>query len=447
MINIQFKLKDPKSDGKTSIRCIFYHKNERFLYSLGEDKTIFPELWDSKAMRPIDTRSKEAKTLFKQYIDHNYNIEYELKNVQQRIENVVSEIEKFISNTELQNRILSLEELKNHLNLQFDGGDKLHMAPEKKALTLNDYISKFIEEIRDGHRTYTSRQGERIQYAKSSVKVYKEFKTQFDLFQTNRYKLNFGDIDLTFYDNFVTYFSKKNYKTNAIGKQIKCLKTIMNAALEEDVHNNLIFQKKDFKTLKSDVDNVYLDTEELKLLHEIDLSGKPHLELARDIFLCGCYTALRYSDYSRLSSEYIVQKDGQFYIDMITLKTKQRVVIPVKPLVFDILKKYDYKLPKTYEQKINKNIKLIAQMCGINSEIEVKTNEGSKIKLKFVAKYELIMTHTARRTGATLLYKNGVNTLDIMKITGHKTEKTLLNYIKINSEENANRLKDNPFFA
>ncbi|MBK9043075.1 MAG: phage integrase SAM-like domain-containing protein [Saprospiraceae bacterium] len=233
---------------------------------------------------------------------------------------MVSEIEKFISNTELQNRILSLEELKNHLNLQFDGGDKLHMAPEKKALTLNDYISIFIEDIRDGHRTYTSRQGERIQYAKSSVKVYKEFKTQFDLFQTNRYKLNFGDIDLTFYDNFVTYFSKKNYKTNAIGKQIKCLKTNANAALEEDVHNNLIFQKKDFKTLKSDVDNVYLDTEELKLLHEIDLSGKPHLELTRDIFLCGCYTALRYSDYSRLSSEYIVQKDGQFYIDMITLK-------------------------------------------------------------------------------------------------------------------------------
>ncbi len=69
-------------------------------------------------------------------------------------------------------------------------------------------------------------------------------------------------------------------------------------------------------------------------------------------------------------------------------------------------------------------------MCGINTEIEVKTNEGSKIKLNFVPKYELIMTHTARRTGATLLYKNGVNTLDIMKITGHKTEKTLLNYIK-----------------
>lgn len=251
---------------------------------------------------------------------------------------------------------------------------------------------------------------------------------------------------MQFYEDFVSYYSKKGYKTNAIGKQIKCLKTIMAIGLDEDIHSNKVFQKKDFKTLKVDVDNIYLTSEELKLIEEIDLSGKPHFEQARDIFLCGCYTALRFSDYSRLKGEYIVQKEGDYYIDMITKKTKQRVIIPVKPLIIDILRKYNNQLPKSYEQKVNAYIKLIGEMCGINSEIEVKTNQGSKVKIKFIPKYKLIMTHTARRTGATLLYKHNVNTLDIMKITGHKTEKTLLNYIKINSEENAIKLKDNPFF-
>lgn len=85
-------------------------------------------------------------------------------------------------------------------------------------------------------------------------------------------------------------------------------------------------------------------------------------------------------------------------------------------------------------------------MCVIDSEVEVMTNVGSKVKISFIPKYKLIMTHTARRTGATLLYSHGVRPYDIMKITGHKTEKTLLNYIKINSEENAVKLKDNPFF-
>ena len=41
---------------------------------------------------------------------------------------------------------------------------------------------------------------------------------------------------------------------------------------------------------------------------------------------------------------------------------------------------------------------------------------------------------------------NGTPLRDIMQITGHKSEATLLKYIKITKEENVRRLKDNPFF-
>src|SRR5690606_25341464 len=127
----------------------------------------------------------------------------------------------------------------------------------------------------------------------------------------------------------------------------------------------------DFKTLKSEVHNVYLDIPELELLEQIDLSEKPHLEQARDVFLCGCYTALRYSDYKRINKDFIIEKEGKYFIDMITQKTNYRVVIPIKPIVFDILTKYNFLLPSTYEQKVNKYIKVVAQMCGIDSLIEI----------------------------------------------------------------------------
>lgn len=450
MVNIQFKLKDKQQGVKTSIRCIFYYNSQRFMYSLGDDKTIYPELWDQTTMRPISAKNrstKDIKDIIKEYCGNNYNIDNELNNIHQRIENIILEIQKYISNKEIQNKPISFDELRDHLNSVFNSEKKSNVEPVVKSISLNEYIEEFIVDISSGKRTYTSRGGERTEYAKSSVKVYREFKTQFDLFQkVTKSKLNFDDINLTFYEKYVAYYSNKGYKTNAIGKQVKCLKTILAIGLDEDIHSNKAFQKKEFKTLKAQVDSIYLTNDELKLIQEIDLSGKPHFDQARDIFLCGCYTALRFSDYSRLKAEYIVIRDGQYYIDMITQKTKQRVIIPVKPLVIDILNKYNNQLPKSHEQKVNSYIKQIGEMCGIDSEVEVMTNVGSKVKISFIPKYKLIMTHTARRTGATLLYSHGVRPYDIMKITGHKTEKTLLNYIKINSEENALKLKDNPFF-
>src|SRR5690606_17893139 len=133
---------------------------------------------------------------------------------------------------------------------------------KEKQISLNEYITKFIQEIASGVRTYTSAQGEKRQYKPSSVKVYKEFKTQFDLFQQSCGNLDFKHIDLEFYNRYTSYFAKKDYKTNSIGKQIKCLKTILSAALDEEVHHNESYQKKDFKTLKSEVHNVYLDIPE-----------------------------------------------------------------------------------------------------------------------------------------------------------------------------------------
>lgn len=84
----------------------------------------------------------------------------------------------------------------------------------------------------------------------------------------------------------------------------------------------------------------------------LDLSQNRSKEIARDVFLVGCYTAQRYSDYSIINATNIrTLENGQKVIDLKQQKSGNRVVIPVRPEVFAILKKYNYRLPKTDEQR------------------------------------------------------------------------------------------------
>ncbi|MBK6783780.1 MAG: phage integrase SAM-like domain-containing protein [Saprospiraceae bacterium] len=289
MVNIQSKLKDPNAEFKTSIQCVFYYNSKRFVYSLGDDKTIIPELWDDSNMRALNAKSmssKDLKELLKQYSSDNYNVENELININQRIDNVLAEITKFISNKEIQNQPLILGELKSHLHSTFNCNINLPKQIEVKPITLNEYIENFIKGLYIGDITFTTSGGERKQYRKSSAKVYKEFKTQFDLYQTIiKRNLNFNHIDREFYDAFLKYFSDKDYLTNSIGKQVKCLKAVLSRAYEENIHTNDSFRQKWFKTLTSEADNVYLTQAELDMIHDLDLTSTPHLDKARGLIL------------------------------------------------------------------------------------------------------------------------------------------------------------------
>ena len=100
-------------------------------------------------------------------------------------------------------------------------------------------------------------------------------------------------------------------------------------------------------------------------------------------------------------------------------------------------------MPKTNSQIVNEDIKLICRKAGITHKVEHKSNKGALVVTDLIEKFSLISTHTARRTGATLMYLEGLDTLSIMKITGHKTEKEFKKYIRVNEEENALILSGN----
>lgn len=244
----------------------------------------------------------------------------------------------------------------------------------------------------------------------------------------------FDDITYSFCEDFIEWMSAKDLCANTRGSHVKFVKAAMNEAFKNKLHTN-----EDFRTFRKEmeqVDAVYLTNEEVTKIAELPLCGS--YKMARDLFILGCHTGMRFSDYSRLSMADI--SDG--VIHFITQKCKTPVDIPAHPRVLKILESYGGTAPKMTPQKFNLYVKDVCKEAGIKESVLVRKS-GKHIRCE---KWELVSSHTARRTGLTNMYKAGIPTYRCMMISGHKTEQVFLTYLRITQEENAQYLKDNPFF-
>ena len=246
----------------------------------------------------------------------------------------------------------------------------------------------------------------------------------------------FNDINYTFCEEFIEWMSnKKNLCPNTRGSHVKFIKAAMNEAFKLKLHNN-----EDFRTFRKEVeqiDAVYLTNEEVDKIAALPLCGQH--AMARDIFIVGCHTGMRYSDYSRLTIGDI--SDG--VIHLITHKCKNPVDIPAHPRVISVLTKYGGKMPDMFPQKFNNLIKEVCKEAKIDDIVLVRKS-GKQQKYK---KWELVSSHTARRTGLTNMYKAGIPIYRCMMISGHKTEAVFMTYLRITQQENAEYLKNNSFFT
>ena len=90
-------------------------------------------------------------------------------------------------------------------------------------------------------------------------------------------------------------------------------------------------------------------------------------------------------------------------------------------------------------------LKIYANLLKIDDLVEVRESVSGKLVTNRYPKWQLVGTHTARRSFATNAYKAGVPPISIMKITGHTKESTFMKYIRVSSEENAEMLMEHPF--
>jgi len=308
--------------------------------------------------------------------------------------------------------------------------------PKQKNDTLFTYIDYLIE------RPETKRN-----LSEGTIKNYRLTQTFLKRFNDEVYPIDFDSINLEWYNDFVEWCESQNLSKNYIGKHIKTLKTFMNNANEDGKTDNLQYKSKRFIVLKEDADNIYLTLNELNDLWSLDLSHEPRKEDARDLFLIGAFTGLRVSDYNNLKDENLSRTNGVKMFKVKTKKTKKEVAIPLHPIVEQILSKNNDKPPKAIpDQKINELIKEIAESAGIDEVSYTTITRGGKEIKKKNYKFELVKTHTARRSFCTNAYLSNMSTIDIMAISGHTTEKAFLNYIKVTPEQTAIRMSQHPFF-
>ena len=252
-------------------------------------------------------------------------------------------------------------------------------------------------------------------------------------------KVDFETINLDFFYSYVNYLKTvKKLAVNSIAKDISILKVFMGEAVDLEYTENMKFKHRKFAYNEEDTDHVYLTEKDLDKLYHAEIGNKK-LEQVRDLFVFGAWVGLRYSDFSNIKPENIVEIDGDVYIKIITKKTKELVIIPCNPVVSAIFEKYkenDNKLPNTISnQKFNDYIKEAAAIAELNEIGRLSSKPKEPL-------YKLISSHTARRSFATNYYLQGFPSIDLMKVTGHKSERSFLKYIRVSKLDTAKRLNN-----
>ena len=105
-----------------------------------------------------------------------------------------------------------------------------------------------------------------------------------------------------------------------------------------------------------------------------------------------------------------------------------------------------YLQKKLNEQDINEELKKLGERLGFSKKIKCEYTKGGKRVVEMIPKYNLIHTHTARRSFCTNMYLKKMPVFDIMLFSGHKTEKEFYKYIRIKDEERASHIVNQGFF-
>lgn len=252
---------------------------------------------------------------------------------------------------------------------------------------------------------------------------------------------NWERLDSSFFAELKLKMKNSDMSVNYQGNVLARTKTVIKEAYELGIHHNNAFVH--IHKIHEEAFSIALTPEEMDVLWNAKLKGFEGR--VRDLAWLGYLTAARFSDYSRLKREMIV--DGK--ISFVQKKTDNPVLIPCSPRVTEILDRNGGHAPKMASQVFNRNIKNVCRNVGINQVIQV-TEAKRRImhweKDEIIYKWMLVSSHTLRRSACTELYRSGVPLALCCKVSGHRNPKQFLKYCKISNEDAADQLAQMAFF-
>ncbi|WP_291046723.1 site-specific integrase [Empedobacter sp. UBA1574] len=399
MIKTTFVLKEPKSSSETIIYLVM--RWDGLQMKISTKQKVNPKFWNKDRLKVKETISEK----------NHQHINKELV----EIEKVAYKM--FNSFTDTFKRKPNSEELKNLIEQEYFQNNPMFKKVDKK--TILDYFDDYIETIKSTT-------------AHTTVQKYKQAKENFKVFQKDKKRIyNTEMIDLKFRNEYVEYLIEtKKYAPTTVYRKMKFLRTVLYFIENLGIKVNPFLHNSRFLTKDIEVDNIALSENEIDEMERLNLSNNKRLEQVRDLFLVACYTGQRFSDLNKINQSNIIDDE---YIAIRQQKTNEQLTLPLLKVVKTILVKYSYKLPKISNVKFNEYIKEVAKLC----ETLNKQYNGDNKKVR----WQMISSHTARRTFVTLNYGKGVD-LDTLKLgTGHKQTKTLQTYIKMNDKQKADLLR------
>jgi integrase len=319
---------------------------------------------------------------------------------------------------------------------------KLNKVPtkSKKAKTFWDHFEDFIAEkrkINPDVRHYHN--GLRKHLRKTEEIIGRPLTFALINAQSSRF-----NEEWTNYLSFIAINSQgdSGLMPNSIGKENKNIKAFFNWCFDKNITSR--FSLKGYPTIMEDVDNIYLTDADLEAI-ENKVIEDPKYAVVRDLFLVGCETGLRYSDYVRIQPHDFMREE----LHIVPKKTKKqgvkKVIIPLSERFKRILEKYDGVLPNLDKNHITNFNKMIREICeSLNMKDEIKFYREIAGKTIKVTKYkfEEVSSHTCRRTFCTLKFLKGMPAQAIMKFTGHTSERNFLKYLKLDAELTAQKYKN-----
>lgn len=327
---------------------------------------------------------------------------------------------------------------------------------------LADYLSHYIYDLRSGTRL---KKGCATRVANSYIKSIEVLRNRILVFEkTHQTFVSLDDVDMKFQREYLRWSIANGYLPNTLNTEFSRLRTVMKCAYEDHLTEHESFRNTDFVPRAEEVDQIYLDPGQIHELMTLDLSSLSatqllisqakipraekkelrqqindkllkRLEYTRDHFVIACLTGQRISDFMRISRDMYTQLGDHTFISLVQRKTDKKVLIPVDTRVNAILQRHHGQVPHVPVCQFNGYLRIIGILLHWTHKTRTcHQHRGAKSVNRFC---DLLTSHTGRRSFATNAYAAGVPLASIMAITGHSSETTLRNYLKLRAIDKA----------
>lgn len=414
----------------------YYLKNKKngtallhMRYKVSNDHPLFYYSWGLRV--PIQHWNAETQRLSPSY-RRARNLNRQLKKARDLVLDTVDEL---IAKEEE----VTKDKLKARLDKFF----------QRKTLITARKRKRYVDELMKSHCEEVA-----ALIGKGTLKKKKNVIRRFEAFQdwqSKRYVVS--QLDHAFLERFIIWGYSIGSQTSTLQMYLKEIKGMLNDAKRKKKHSVTEYNDLRIKTLlpkkttrKTDA---YLSLKHIEQIKQTDV-GEAY-QVYKDVLLVLYYTGLRYEDYYNANESSFVEVEGRKGELIpcwrnVNEKTNMEIINPIPQTLTDVLKKYNYQLPKLADTVLNRGLKDVCHLAGIDQIFQYVDDKGGVVNHYAVPLYSIVTCYTLRRSFNTNMDLLGIPLHLRSHAMGHTSITTTRRYDKATSEDVARQLSAFAFF-